>query len=101
MLLKKNQLQQYGYVSLIYQMNVFLKILGLCCGISKLGLCYIQLEKAMAPHSSALAWKVPWTEEPGNQRSVGLLRVGNDRATSLSPSCIILSLCKREGQDET
>ena len=42
------------------------------------------LEKAMAPHSSTLAWKVPWTEEPGGLQSMGLLRVGHDWATSLS-----------------
>ena len=35
-------------------------------------------EKAMAPHSSALAWKIPWTEEPGRLQSVGSLRVGHD-----------------------
>ena len=33
-------------------------------------------EKAMAPHSSTLAWKIPWTEEPGRLQSMGLLRVG-------------------------
>ena len=38
----------------------------------------------MAPHSSTLAWKVPWTEEPGRLQSMGLLRVGYDWATSLS-----------------
>jgi len=32
-------------------------------------------EKAMAPHSSTLAWKIPWTEEPGRLRSMGSLRV--------------------------
>ena len=32
----------------------------------------------MAPHSSTLAWKVPWTEEPGRLQSMGLLRVGHD-----------------------
>ena len=42
------------------------------------------LEKAMAPHSSALAWKIPWTEEPGGLQSTGSLRVGHDWATSLS-----------------
>ena len=42
------------------------------------------LEKAMAPHSSALAWKIPWTEEPGSLQSMGSLRVGHDWATSLS-----------------
>ena len=33
-------------------------------------------EKAMAPHSSTLAWKIPWTEEPGRLQSMGSLRVG-------------------------
>ena len=42
------------------------------------------LEKAMATHSSTLAWKIPWTEEPGGLQSMGSLRVGNDWATSLS-----------------
>ena len=32
-------------------------------------------EKAMAPHSNTLAWKIPWTEEPGGLQSVGSLRV--------------------------
>ena len=41
-------------------------------------------EKAMAPHSSSLAWKIPWTEEPGRLQSMGSLRVGHDWATSLS-----------------
>ena len=44
-------------------------------------------EKAMAPHSSTLAWKIPWTEEPRLQ-SVGLIRVGHNWTTSLSLSCI-------------
>ena len=42
------------------------------------------LEKAMAPHSSTLAWKIPWMEEPGRLQSMGSLRVGHDWATSLS-----------------
>ena len=42
------------------------------------------MEKAMAPHPSTLAWKIPWTEEPGGLQSMGLLRVGHDWATSLS-----------------
>ena len=36
------------------------------------------MEKAMAPHSSTLAWKIPWTEEPGRLQSMGSLRVGHD-----------------------
>ena len=38
----------------------------------------------MAPHSSTLAWKIPWTEEPGRLHFMGSLRVGHDRVTSLS-----------------
>ena len=41
-------------------------------------------EKAMAPHSSTLAWKIPWAEEPGRLQSMGSLRVGHDWVTSLS-----------------
>ena len=40
-------------------------------------------EKAMAPHSSTLAWKIPWMEEPGRLQSMGSLGVGHDWATSL------------------
>ena len=55
-----------------------------------------ELEKAMAPHSSTLAWKIPWTEGPGGLQSMGSRRVGphgpkkSDWATSLyfSLSCI-------------
>ena len=35
-------------------------------------------EKAMAPHSSTLAWKIPWTEEPGRLQSMGSLGVGHN-----------------------
>ena len=35
-------------------------------------------EKAMAPHSSTLAWKIPWTEQPGGLQSMGWLGVGHD-----------------------
>ena len=39
-------------------------------------------------HCSTLAWKIPWTEEPGRLQSMGSLSVGHDWATSLSLSCI-------------
>ena len=42
------------------------------------------LEKAMAPHSSTLAWKIPRTEEPGRLQSMGSRRVRHDWVTSLS-----------------
>ena len=38
----------------------------------------LKLEKAMAPHSSTLAWKILWTEEPGRLQSMRSLRVGHD-----------------------
>ena len=43
---------------------------GICAGIVE--------EKAMAPDSSTLAWKIPWTGEPGGLQSMGSLRVGQD-----------------------
>ena len=42
------------------------------------------LEKVMAPYSSTLAWKIPWTEEPGRLQSMGSQRVRHDWVTSLS-----------------
>ena len=42
------------------------------------------MEKAMAPHSSTLAWKIPWMEEPGGLQSMGSLSVGHNGANSLS-----------------
>ena len=39
------------------------------------------LEKGMAAHSSILAWKIPWTEEPGGLQSMGSQRAGQDRVT--------------------
>ena len=40
--------------------------------------CVCMSEKAMAPHSSTLAWKLPWMEEPGGLQSMGSRRVGHD-----------------------
>ena len=38
------------------------------------------LEEGMATHSSVLAWRIPWTEEPGELQSVGLQTAGHDRS---------------------
>ena len=51
-------------------------------------------EKEMAAHSSILAWKIPWTEEPGRLQSMGSQRVGHNWATSLSLSDTIKYDCK-------
>ena len=45
---------------------------------------HLTMEKATAPHSSTLAWKTPWTEEPVRLQSMGSWRVGHDWVTSLS-----------------
>ena len=45
------------------------------------------LEKEIAIHSSTIAWKIPWTEEPGRLQSMGSQRVGHDGAITLSLSC--------------
>ena len=42
------------------------------------GILAVTAEKVMAPHSSVLAWGIPWTEEPGRLQSTGSLRVGHD-----------------------
>ena len=55
----------YIYIHIYLQMCICMHILHI-------------LEKAMAPHSSTLAWKIPWTEEPGRLQSMGSLRVGHD-----------------------
>ena len=52
-------------------------------GTSLVILAYLS-EKVMAPHSSTLAWNIPWMEEPGRLQSMGSLRVRHDWATSLS-----------------
>ena len=55
------------------------------CSLGKTLLALALLsEKAMAPHSSTLAWKIPWMEEPGGLQSMGSRRVRHDWATLLS-----------------
>ena len=55
--------------------------------------CRCQVEKEMAIHSSTIAWKIPWTEEPGRLQSMGSQRVGHDRGTQC-----LLSELTRNGQ---
>ena len=47
------------------------------------------LEKEMAPHSSILAWRIPWTEKPGGLQSMGLQRVGQTERLTLSLSWLL------------
>ena len=55
------------------------KFSKICIELKRFGGLYdINSEKAMAPHSSTLAWKIQWTEEPGGLQSMELLRVRHD-----------------------
>ena len=58
------------------------------------GLGQDPLEKEMATHSSTLAWRMPWREEPGRLPSMGSQRVGHNWVTSLSLSLLNISLYK-------
>ena len=61
--IKQNRLKIYFKCHKINASNIFK---GVC------------LEKAVAPHSNTLAWKIPWTEEPGGLQFMELLRVRHD-----------------------
>ena len=55
----------------------------------------------MATHSRILAWRIPWTEEPGRLQSMGLQRVGHDRATdtfTFTPSSNFKKFCFKKFQ---
>ena len=56
------------------------------------------LEKGMATHSSILAWRIPWTEEPGGLQSIGLQRVGQFHFPILKKAKL-LSFCLKENND--
>ena len=72
-----------------------LLLCSLCLVMMTLSLCKINVtyslksEKAMAPHSSTLAWKIPWMEEPGGLQSMASWRVGHNWVTSFSPFTFI------------
>ena len=74
-----------------------------------ISLCTQYLEKVMAPHSSTLAWKISWAEEPGGLQSMGSPRVGHDwsdLAAAAAGSCVVpdhlvrLSLFDGKGGDD-
>ena len=59
------------------------------------------MEKAMAPHSSTLAWKIPWMEKSGGLQPMGSLRVGHHWATSLPFSYYMGFPCGSAGKEST
>ena len=72
----------FYYFWCYYKWNIFLNV------IFRLAIASVEITsftlKTMAIHSSTLAWKIPWTEEPGRLQSMGSWRVGHDWVTSLS-----------------
>ena len=56
------------------------------------------LEKGMATHSSTLAWRIPWAEDPGRLQSMGLQRVRHDWATELNRTAHIYRQPREEGE---
>ena len=81
---------QLLHSNLLWRKGLLLFLCGVSSGRSYRYSLYVymfltqQSQKAMAPHSSILVWKIPWTEEPGRLQSMESLRVGQDWATSLS-----------------
>ena len=72
------------YLFFFFEHRFFEFILFRCVELLKsLGIDFKISIEAMAPHSSTLAWKIPWTEDPGRLQSMGSLRVGHDSVTSL------------------
>ena len=57
------------------------------------------LEEGMATHSSVLAWRIPWTEEPGGLQSMGSQRVRHD-GSDLACTYDYQSQCPRQGQEQ-
>ena len=82
----KPYVHQASHQILSYEHSLFSSVIckELFWFVLHLAYLYGGLEKTMAPHSSTLAWKIPWTEEPGRLQSMGSLKVGHDWATSLS-----------------
>ena len=78
----KKQIRYFSYLTLVAQMVKHLPTMRET-GVRSLG-WEVPLKKEMAPHSSTLAWKIPWTKEPGRLQSMESQRVRHDWATSLS-----------------
>ena len=79
--LKTNILLKYSWFTRLYWLQVYSNVIWSYLYSWHL---VFNSERAMAPHSSTLAWKIPWMEEPGGLQPMGLQRLGHDWAPSLS-----------------
>jgi len=71
--------EELFYEQLKNRTNVFWQMLSPpLLSFSLCGALHHLLEKAMVPYSTTLAWKIPWTQEPGRLQSMRSLRVGHD-----------------------
>ena len=75
---EESYMTEHAYICVYICTHMYICVCVCVC------VCVYTSEKAMAPHSSTLAWKIPWTKEPGRLQSMGSLRVEYDWATSLS-----------------
>ena len=80
------------YLFIIHLISINYRLLSKLYSLISISYLYIS-EKAMAPHSSTLAWKIPWAEEPGRLQSMGSHRVGHDWSNlALAFASIYLSI---------
>ena len=76
---KQRQISSSWALKSLQMVSATMKLQDNCVSVGKLW------EKAMAPHSSTLAWKIPWTQEPGRLQPIGLQRVGTRLSDFTSP----------------
>ena len=76
---------------MLFQFQVYSEVIQLYMHL------FFFMEKAMAPHSSTLAWRIPWTEESGRLQSMGLQRVGNDWAHKQTSNNCVRGTVNRKG----
>ena len=74
--------KSYSYSSAHWSCHLFTNLAGVC--VTHIVASLLVLKMGNGTHSSTLAWKIPWTEEPGKLQSMGSLGVGYNWATSLS-----------------